>query len=112
MQFLCTVMAILLHFFWLCVFSWLFLEGLHVYRMRSELRDINYGPMRFYYLIGWGVPAFITGLAVGLDPEGYGNPDFCWLSLYDTLIWSFAGPIAFVVSVSVCVALLTSSCVC
>lgn len=105
-------MAILLHFLWLCVFSWLFLEGLHVYRMLSELRDINYGPMRFYYLIGWGVPAFITGLAVGLDPEGYGNPDFCWLSLYDTLIWSFAGPVAFVVSVSVYVRLHTPLRIC
>uniref|UniRef100_A0A671THK9 Cadherin, EGF LAG seven-pass G-type receptor 2 n=1 Tax=Sparus aurata TaxID=8175 RepID=A0A671THK9_SPAAU len=100
--FVCTVIAILLHFFYLCTFSWLFLEGLHVYRMISEVRDINYGPMRFYYLIGWGVPAFITGLAVGLDPEGYGNPDFCWLSMYDTLIWSFAGPIAMVASVSPC----------
>uniref|UniRef100_W5KN35 Cadherin EGF LAG seven-pass G-type receptor 2 n=1 Tax=Astyanax mexicanus TaxID=7994 RepID=W5KN35_ASTMX len=86
--FVCTVIAILLQFFYMCVFSWLFLEGLHVYRMMSEVRDINYGPMRFYYLIGWGLPAIITGLAVGLDPEGYGNPDFCWLSLYDTLIWS------------------------
>lgn len=36
---------------------------------------------------------------MGLDPEGYGNPDFCWLSIYDTLIWSFAGPVAFAVSV-------------
>lgn len=48
-------------------------------------------------------PAVVTmlpGLAVGLDPEGYGNPDFCWLSIYDTLIWSFAGPVAFAVSVS------------
>lgn len=59
---MCTVIAILLHFFYLCTFSWLFLEGLHIYRMISEVRDINYGPMRFYYLIGWGVPAFITGL--------------------------------------------------
>ncbi|XP_051549071.1 LOW QUALITY PROTEIN: cadherin EGF LAG seven-pass G-type receptor 2-like [Myxocyprinus asiaticus] len=110
--FLCTGMAILLHFFWLCVFSWLFLEGLHVYRMLSELRDINYGPMRFYYLIGWGIPAFITGLAVGLDPEGYGNPDFCWLSLYDTLIWSFAGPIAFVVSMNVFLYIMASRASC
>ncbi|XP_016421698.1 cadherin EGF LAG seven-pass G-type receptor 2-like [Sinocyclocheilus rhinocerous] len=110
--FLCTVMAILLHFLWLCVFSWLFLEGLHVYRMLSELRDINYGPMRFYYLIGWGVPAFITGLAVGLDPEGYGNPDFCWLSLYDTLIWSLAGPIAFVVSMNVFLYIMASRASC
>jgi hypothetical protein len=43
---------------------------------------------------------YASGLAVGLDPEGYGNPDFCWLSVYDTLIWSFAGPVAFAVSVS------------
>uniref|UniRef100_A0A8C9SI64 Cadherin, EGF LAG seven-pass G-type receptor 2 n=1 Tax=Scleropages formosus TaxID=113540 RepID=A0A8C9SI64_SCLFO len=93
-QFLCTVIAILLHFFYMCVFAWLLLEALHAYRMLSEVRDINYGPMRFYYMIGWGVPAFITGLAVGLDPEGYGNSDFCWLSIYDTIIWSFAGPIA------------------
>lgn len=40
-----------------------------------------------------------TGLAVGLDPHGYGNPDFCWLSVHDTLIWSFAGPICVVVLV-------------
>uniref|UniRef100_A0A3Q3JZ56 Cadherin EGF LAG seven-pass G-type receptor 2 n=1 Tax=Monopterus albus TaxID=43700 RepID=A0A3Q3JZ56_MONAL len=110
--FLCTVIAILLHFFYLCTFSWLFLEGLHVYRMISEVRDINYGPMRFYYLIGWGVPAFITGLAVGLDPEGYGNPDFCWLSMYDTLIWSFAGPIAMVVSMNIFLYILSSRATC
>lgn len=37
---------------------------------------------------------------MGLDPQGYGNPDFCWLSLQDTLIWSFAGPIGAVIIVS------------
>ncbi|KAG9353110.1 hypothetical protein JZ751_017686 [Albula glossodonta] len=110
--FLCTVIAILLHFFYLCTFAWLFLEGLHVYRMLSEVRDVNYGPMRFYYTIGWGVPAFITGLAVGLDPEGYGNPDFCWLSMYDTLIWSFAGPIALVVSINIFLYVLSSKASC
>lgn len=36
---------------------------------------------------------------MGLDPQGYGNPDFCWLSLRDTLIWSFAGPVGTVVTV-------------
>lgn len=41
-----------------------------------------------------------TGLTVGLDPEGYGNPDFCWISVYEPLIWSFAGPVVLVVVVS------------
>ncbi|XP_062248935.1 cadherin EGF LAG seven-pass G-type receptor 3 [Platichthys flesus] len=99
-QFLCTVVAILLHYFFMSTFAWMFVEGLHIYRMQTEQRNINYGAMRFYYAIGWGVPAIITGLAVGLDPEGYGNPDFCWISIYDKLIWSFAGPIAIVILVN------------
>uniref|UniRef100_A0A8C6SKB1 Cadherin, EGF LAG seven-pass G-type receptor 3 n=1 Tax=Neogobius melanostomus TaxID=47308 RepID=A0A8C6SKB1_9GOBI len=98
-QFLCTVVAILLHYFFMSTFAWMFVEGLHIYRMQTEQRNINYGAMRFYYAIGWGVPAIITGLSVGLDPEGYGNPDFCWISIYDKLIWSFAGPIAIVILV-------------
>uniref|UniRef100_A0A674MZK1 Cadherin EGF LAG seven-pass G-type receptor 3 n=1 Tax=Takifugu rubripes TaxID=31033 RepID=A0A674MZK1_TAKRU len=96
-QFLCTVVAILLHYFFMSTFAWMFVEGLHIYRMQTEQRNINFGAMRFYYAIGWGVPAIITGLAVGLDPEGYGNPDFCWISIYDKLLWSFAGPIAIVI---------------
>uniref|UniRef100_A0A671YU77 Cadherin EGF LAG seven-pass G-type receptor 3 n=1 Tax=Sparus aurata TaxID=8175 RepID=A0A671YU77_SPAAU len=100
-QFLCTVVAILLHYFFMSTFAWMFVEGLHIYRMQTEQRNINFGAMRFYYAIGWGVPAIITGLAVGLDPEGYGNPDFCWISIYDKLIWSFAGPIAIVILVCV-----------
>ena len=45
-------------------------------------------------------PSFHSGLSVGLDPEGYGNPDFCWISIHDKLIWSFAGPIVVVIVVS------------
>eukprot|EP00062_Callorhinchus_milii_P009585 gi/632953584/ref/XP_007892498.1/ PREDICTED: cadherin EGF LAG seven-pass G-type receptor 2 [Callorhinchus milii] len=110
--FVCTVIAIMLHFFYMCTFAWMFLEGLHIYRMLTEVRDINYGPMRFYYMVGWGVPAFITGLAVGLDPEGYGNPDFCWLSMFDKLIWSFAGPITLSVSMNVFLYILSAKASC
>ncbi|XP_023275754.1 cadherin EGF LAG seven-pass G-type receptor 3-like, partial [Seriola lalandi dorsalis] len=58
--FLCTVVAILLHYFFMSTFAWMFVEGLHIYRMQTEQRNINYGAMRFYYAIGWGVPAIIT----------------------------------------------------
>ncbi|KAG8439892.1 hypothetical protein GDO86_005888 [Hymenochirus boettgeri] len=98
--FVCTVIAILLHYFYMSTFAWMFVEGLHIYRMLTEVRNINSGHMRFYYVVGYGIPAIITGLAVGLDPQGYGNPDFCWLSVHDTLIWSFAGPIAVVVTIN------------
>lgn len=68
------------------------------------LRDEG-GPGRFLdfsnktNLILYVVSFLCAGLAVGLDPQGYGNPDFCWLSVHDTLIWSFTGPIFVVVLV-------------
>ncbi|XP_018408005.1 PREDICTED: cadherin EGF LAG seven-pass G-type receptor 1 [Nanorana parkeri] len=104
--FVCTVIAILLHYFYMSTFAWMFVEGLHIYRMLTEVRNIDTGHMRFYYVVGYGIPAIITGLAVGLDPQGYGNPDFCWLSVHDTLIWSFAGPIGIVVAINIIIFVL------
>uniref|UniRef100_A0A8C5T0W3 Cadherin EGF LAG seven-pass G-type receptor 2 n=1 Tax=Malurus cyaneus samueli TaxID=2593467 RepID=A0A8C5T0W3_9PASS len=95
----CTVVAILLQFLYLSAVGWALLEALHLYRRRSEPRHVDRGPMRFYHVLGWGLPAFITGLAVGLDPEGYGNSDFCWLALHDSLVWSLAGPCAVALAV-------------
>uniref|UniRef100_A0A6Q2YAY3 Cadherin EGF LAG seven-pass G-type receptor 1 n=1 Tax=Esox lucius TaxID=8010 RepID=A0A6Q2YAY3_ESOLU len=110
--FLCTVVALLLHYSYMCTFAWMFVEGLHIYRMLTDIRNVNHGHMRFYYAIGWGVPAVITGLAVGLDPQGYGNLDFCWLSVHDTLIWSIAGPIAVVVLVNIALFFLAAKASC
>lgn len=42
-------------------FAWMFVEQLHIYRMLTEVRNINFGHMRFYYVVGWGIPAIITG---------------------------------------------------
>ncbi|XP_043741817.1 cadherin EGF LAG seven-pass G-type receptor 3 [Cervus elaphus] len=95
-QLLCTAVAILLHYFFLGTFAWLLVQGLHLYRMQVEPRNVDRGAMRFYHALGWGVPAVLLGLAVGLDPEGYGNPDFCWISIHEPLIWSFAGPVILV----------------
>ncbi|KAK2497570.1 hypothetical protein MC885_008384, partial [Smutsia gigantea] len=110
--FLCAVVAILLHYIYMSTFAWTFVESLHVYRMLTEVRNIDAGPMRFYYVVGWGIPAIVTGLAVGLDPQGYGNPDFCWLSLRDTLIWSFAGPIGTVLIVNTVIFVLSAKVSC
>ncbi|XP_054032276.1 cadherin EGF LAG seven-pass G-type receptor 2 [Dryobates pubescens] len=57
----CTVVAILLQFLYLSAVGWALLEGLHLYRRRSEPRHVDRGPMRFYHVLGWGLPAVITG---------------------------------------------------
>ncbi|XP_035231471.1 protocadherin-like wing polarity protein stan isoform X2 [Stegodyphus dumicola] len=96
-EFPCKVVAIMLHYMFLCVFSWMFLEAVHIYRMLTEMRDINHGQMRFYYSIGYGAPAIVVGLSVGVRADQYGNYFFCWLSIYESVVWSLVGPICFVV---------------
>lgn len=73
-QFVCTVIAILLHYFYMCTFAWMFVEGLHIYRMLTELRNINHGHIRFYYAMGWGIPAIITGETTATHPDTYSQP--------------------------------------
>ncbi|XP_075403418.1 cadherin EGF LAG seven-pass G-type receptor 3 [Tenrec ecaudatus] len=111
-QLVCTAVAILLHYFFLSTFAWLLVQGLHLYRMQVEPRNVDRGAMRFYHALGWGVPAVLLGLAVGLDPEGYGNPDFCWISVHEPLIWSFAGPIILVILMNGAMLLLAARAAC
>ncbi|XP_033106725.1 cadherin EGF LAG seven-pass G-type receptor 2-like isoform X3 [Anneissia japonica] len=95
----CTFVAITLHFTLLSVFSWMFIEFFHLYRMMTEIRNINHGQMTFYYLVGYGIPGIIVCLAVPLSIEEYSmqinnsNEHFCWLSINHKLIWSFAAPV-------------------
>lgn len=51
----------------------MFVDVLHVYRMLEEIRNIDQGSMKFYYLIAYVIPGIIVSLAVGLNTEGYGN---------------------------------------
>ncbi|XP_056454757.1 cadherin EGF LAG seven-pass G-type receptor 1-like [Gadus chalcogrammus] len=104
---LCTLVAILLHYWCVCTFGWVCVEAVHVYRMLTEVRDVDRGHMTFYYAIGWGFPAVVTGLAVGLDAQGFGSSEFCWLSVDDALIWSMAAPVCTLLLVSVGVMLLS-----
>lgn len=69
-QFLCTVIAILLHYMYMSTFAWTFVESLHIYRVLTEARNIDAGPMRFYYVVGWGIPAIVTGEDVQGSPAG------------------------------------------
>ncbi|KAB0396618.1 hypothetical protein E2I00_020147 [Balaenoptera physalus] len=70
--FLCTVTAIVLHYTYMSTFAWTFVESLHVYRMLTELRNIDAGPMRFYYVVGWGIPAIVTGRRAVRQRQGPG----------------------------------------
>ena len=51
----------------------MFVEGIHLYRMMTEVRNINRGGMSWYYIVAYGVPGIIVGLAVPLSEATYGH---------------------------------------
>lgn len=69
------------------------MDSIHLYRMLTEMRDINHGQMPFYFSLGYVVPAVIVSLPVGARVDQYGNYLFCWLSLYESVVWSLIGPV-------------------
>lgn len=95
-EYQCKLVAIFLHYFSISLFFWLLVNAIHFYRMLTELRDINHGPMKFYHVLGYAVPAFFVSIAVGLRIEQFGSYLFCWLSVNEPIIWSMFGPICFV----------------
>lgn len=106
-EFPCKLTAIGLHYAWLSTFSWTLVDSIHLYRMLTEMRDVNHGQMRFYYAMGYGAPAIIVGLTIGVRADQYGNFYFCWLSIYETVIWSLIGPICLAIFVNFCILVMS-----
>jgi hypothetical protein len=48
LSFLCTFISMCMHYFSVALFTWIMIDSVHIYRMLSELRDINHGRMTFY----------------------------------------------------------------
>ncbi|OQV23975.1 Protocadherin-like wing polarity protein stan [Hypsibius exemplaris] len=86
----CKVLAALLHLFFLSRLCWCLSQAVHLYQTARD--DCGGGRIRLYLLIGYGIPAVLVGLSVGLQPESYGTDSFCWMLLDDHLILSLVGP--------------------
>ncbi|XP_033222286.1 protocadherin-like wing polarity protein stan isoform X3 [Belonocnema kinseyi] len=106
-EFTCKLTAIGLHYAWLSAFAWTLVDSVHLYRMLTEMRDVNHGQMRFYYTMGYGFPAIIVGLTIGVRADQYGNFYFCWLSIYETVIWALIGPICITIFMNFCILMMS-----
>uniref|UniRef100_A0A3Q2DKH2 Adhesion G protein-coupled receptor E5 n=1 Tax=Cyprinodon variegatus TaxID=28743 RepID=A0A3Q2DKH2_CYPVA len=96
----CSFVAAMLHFFFLGVMTWMLLEGVQLYRMVVLVFNATIRPL-YLYLIGYGVPLGIVIISVMIRSGGYGTEDHCWLSLQHGLIWSFFGPVCFIIILNV-----------
>ncbi|KAK1153807.1 adhesion G protein-coupled receptor E1-like isoform X2 [Acipenser oxyrinchus oxyrinchus] len=92
----CALVAGLLHFFFLAVFTWMCLEGIQLYRMVVTVFNATL-PRHYMFLFGYGIPALIVGISAAANRQGYGTERYCWLSLDDGFIWSFFGPVCVII---------------
>ncbi|KAM8841981.1 adhesion G protein-coupled receptor E5-like [Synchiropus picturatus] len=96
----CRFVAAMLHLFFLGVFAWMLLEGVQLYRMVVRVFNATIQPL-YLYLVGYGAPLAIVIISAISRPKGYGTQQYCWLSLDDGLIWSFFGPVCFIIFLNV-----------
>lgn len=73
LQVACPIFAGLLHYFFLAAFSWLCLEGVHLYLLLVEVFESEYSRTKYYYLGGYCFPALVVGIAAAIDYRSYGT---------------------------------------
>ncbi|CAH1263352.1 ADGRL2 [Branchiostoma lanceolatum] len=101
----CTAIAIALHYLFLTVFAWMCVEGIELYVMLVKIFNLKGSRMLYYYLIGYGTPGVVVATSVTvnylMELDGYGTEKYCWLAVKNYFIFSFVGPMLFVILVNI-----------
>ncbi|KAF6305678.1 adhesion G protein-coupled receptor E3 [Rhinolophus ferrumequinum] len=102
---LCAIIAGALHYLYLASFTWMLLEGLHLFLTARHLTVVNYSSVsrfmkKLMFPVGYGVPAVIVAISAAFGPHLYGTPDRCWLHLKQGFIWGFLGPVCAIICVN------------
>ncbi|XP_004391760.1 PREDICTED: probable G-protein coupled receptor 128 [Odobenus rosmarus divergens] len=108
----CTVVAALLHYFLLVTFTWTGLSAAQLYFLLIRtMKPLPQHFILFISLIGWGVPAVVVVVTVGIifsqnDSQWelvYRQEEICWLAVSEKnghitspLLWSFMIPITII----------------
>ncbi|XP_028588821.1 adhesion G protein-coupled receptor L2 isoform X9 [Podarcis muralis] len=103
----CPIFAGLLHFFFLAAFAWMCLEGVQLYLMLVEVFESEYSRKKYYYVAGYLFPATVVGVSAAIDYSSYGAQNACWLKVDNYFIWSFIGPVTFIILLNIIFLVIT-----
>ncbi|KAM5308525.1 adhesion G protein-coupled receptor E3-like isoform 3-T3 [Glossophaga mutica] len=109
---LCAIIAGALHYLYLASFTWMLLEGLHLFLTARNLTVVNYSSVsRFMkwlmFPVGFGVPAVIVAISAASRPHLYGTAARCWLHAQQGFVWTFLGPVCTIFSINLAFFLMT-----
>ncbi|XP_057552398.1 adhesion G-protein coupled receptor G7 [Hippopotamus amphibius kiboko] len=115
----CTVIAALLHYFVLVTFTWMGLSAIQLYFLLIRtMKPLPQHFILFISLIGWGLPAIVVAVTVGIIYSQSGNnspweldyrqEEICWLAIQEgsglktsPLLWSFILPVTIILIINV-----------
>ncbi|TSM94621.1 Adhesion G protein-coupled receptor L2 [Bagarius yarrelli] len=83
------------------------LRGVHLYLMLVDIFESEYSRKKYYYISGYLFPAIIVGVAAAVDYGSYGTEKACWLRLDNHFIWSFIGPVTFIIMLNLIFLVIT-----
>ncbi|TRZ07049.1 hypothetical protein HGM15179_020057, partial [Zosterops borbonicus] len=103
----CTVTAVTLHLSYLCAFSWMALQGLHLHVLLVQVFPPAWLRRWHLLLMGYIPPVVIVAVSAAVFPGGYGTDQYCWLSLDRGFRWSFQGPVIAITVVNAIILVVT-----
>ncbi|XP_048083157.1 adhesion G protein-coupled receptor E2-like isoform X2 [Ursus arctos] len=109
---LCAIIAGALHYLYLASFTWMLLEGLHLFLTARNLMVVNYSSVsrvmkKLMFPVGYGAPAIIVAISAASRPHLYGTTTRCWLHTDKGFIWTFLGPVCTIFSINLAFFLMT-----
>ena len=110
---LCTAVAILLHYVFLCRFSWMTVIGSELVRRFYNLKKLsksaveNWKLLSLYMLVGWlsplviVIPTIVVNFTVD-NSVNYGIGNSCWINQATALVVSFLVPVGASIVFNLC----------
>ncbi|XP_053075968.1 adhesion G protein-coupled receptor E1 isoform X3 [Acinonyx jubatus] len=101
----CAIIAGFLHYLFLACFFWMLVEAVMLFLMVRNLKVMNYFSSRnikMWYLcaFGYGLPGLVVAVSAGVQPQGYGMHNRCWLNTETGFVWSFLGPVCAIILIN------------
>lgn len=99
----CSSIALLSHYFFLCSFCWMLLEGVQLYIMLVRIFIVDKSPIKRFCLLAYGLPFLIVAASkfadyYQFDSLGYGTSNHCWISTYRGFNLTFIVPVSLILA--------------
>ncbi|CAH0546149.1 unnamed protein product [Brassicogethes aeneus] len=90
----CLIISLVLHYLHLLTAIWLFLYCYYIYQRVSTCKPVN---IKYYSMIAYGTPIFLTFMSYIVAPHSYESRRFCFISVQKGMILNYMLPVSILI---------------